>query len=349
MLASGVKAETSPLPPGQRGWQEFLQALVAPHVEPGVDPRQEELAAVVEEATAVQMRLLLHHPAFQTLEAAWRGLHLLVRQLDTDSGLQLHLLDVTREELAADCAAATEQEGNSELYRILVERTVGTPGAERWAVLAGNFTFEPAAADLELLHYLGTLAGAAGTSFLAAADSRLFGCDDLARHPDPSTWPENATELASWDELRRLPEARSIGLIAPRLLLRLPYGRGGTATDTFEFEEMPGRPSHSAYLWGNPAFAGLYLLGASFNRSGWEMRPGELLLVEDLPAHVYDEDGERVLKPCAEVLLTDRAIEAMLQRGVMPLLSQVGRAAVRLGRFQSIAEPATPLSGPWQS
>jgi type VI secretion system protein ImpC len=77
------------------------------------------------------------------------------------------------------------------------------------------------------------------------------------------------------------------------------------------------------------------------------MEPGDELEVEDLPAHVYDDGGGKRLQPCAEAALVDRAAEAILSAGLMPLLSRHGRSAVRLMRFQSIASPAQALSGPW--
>ena len=47
------------------------------------------------------------------------------------------------------------------------------------------------------------------------------------------------------------------------------------------------------------------LIARAFQERGWSMEPGDLLDLEDLPAHIHEEDGERKLKPCAEVLLTD--------------------------------------------
>jgi type VI secretion system protein ImpC len=77
------------------------------------------------------------------------------------------------------------------------------------------------------------------------------------------------------------------------------------------------------------------------------MEPGDELDVEDLPAHTYEEDGEKHLQACAETLLTENAGQALLERGLVPLLSYKNRNAVRVLRFQSIAEPSQPLSGPW--
>ena len=39
---------------------------------PGTDPQQPELIARVAEATAAHLRIMLHHPSFQAVEAAWR-------------------------------------------------------------------------------------------------------------------------------------------------------------------------------------------------------------------------------------------------------------------------------------
>jgi len=45
--------------------------------------------------------------------------------------------------------------------------------------------------------------------------------------------------------------------------------------------------------------------------------------------------------------VNDRAGQALLERGLIPLLSSKNRNAIRVMRVQSIADPAQPLSGPW--
>ena len=117
--------------------------------------------------------------------------------------------------------------------------------------------------------------------------------------------------------------------------------------EAFDFEEMPGEPVHTHYLWGNPALACACLLGQGFSESGWELRPGIVQEIGGLPIHVYRSGDERKATPCAEVVLTERAAGAILERGVMPLLSFKGRDTIRLARFQSLAEPPTRLAGRW--
>jgi type VI secretion system protein ImpC len=302
----------------------------------------------VDGAIAELMRTILHHDVFQEIEASWRALYLLVSRLETDTGLMLYVIDVSKAELAADLESAENLEATG-TYRLLVESTVHTPGGAPWAVLAGNYTFHPTRHDAELLGRMAKIARAAGAPLVAAADPLLVGCASLAETPHPSDWRCAVEEEdgQAWQALRRLAESSSVGLVLPRFLLRLPYGPDSMETERFEFDEMPGEPAHDAYLWGNPCFACAYLLGESFTRYRWRFRPGVIREIDDLPVHVYESEGESVVKPCAEVLLTDRAAEIVAGKGCIPLVSLVNQGTVRLVGFSSIADPPAPLAARW--
>jgi type VI secretion system protein ImpC len=331
------------------GAQELIERLVEPHLVRGADPdRQRLLVAAVDDGLAREMAAVLHDPAFQRLEAAWRGLYWLASSLETGEELTIHLLDASKQELAADIGAAGADLAASTLYRKLVEQGAEGPDGEPWAVIVGDYRFGPAKEDLSLLAALGAIASRAGGPFLAAADPALLGCRSLAETPDPGNWTGLDPETEEgWQMLRRSAVGPWIGLALPRVLLRLPYGRQTDPIEAFAFEELPGARHHEAYLWGNPAFACALLIGQAFQDNGWELQPGDRLDLADLPAHSYTEDGESRLKPCAEVLLSQRAAEAVLARGVMPLLSHRNANAVRLMRCQSLADPPTALAGPW--
>jgi type VI secretion system protein ImpC len=343
----GLSAE----PPSRRApdeIQEFVRRVTEPHLIAAPDARQMEVLALVDRAIGAQMRALLHVPDFQALEAAWRAAFFLIRRVETSPQLKIHLIDVSRDELAADLEGNGDL-GESGLYRLLVEKTVGTPGAEPWTLLVGNCTFGPGRADAEQLRKLAKIASAAGASFLAAADPRLVGCPSFGASPSPRDWriqalPEDAQE---WDALRALPQAPHVGLVLPRFLLRLPYGKSTHEVESFAFEEMGAEPAHEDYLWGNPAFAAALLLAQAYSEEGWDMRPGAVAAIDGLPLHVHERDGERELKPCAEALLTEDATEQILDCGLMPLVSLKERDVVRIVRFQSIARPARPRAGPW--
>ena len=338
--------------------QEFVRRAVKPHLVAAADPRQAELLAVIDRALSTQMRALLHVPAFQALEAAWRAVFFLVRRMETGTQLKLYLIDITKEELAADLMSAADLRASG-TYRLLVEKSVGTPGAEPWALLIGNYSFAAGREDAELLGRLGKIAKAAGAPFVAAASPRLLGCRSLAETPHPREWKlaPDAEGAAAWSALRAIPEARWVGLALPRFLLRLPYGKQTDRIEAFDFEEMPEAPAqsesgpqapaHEDYLWGNPAFACALLLARSFSDDGWQMRPGTHADITGLPLHVYQRNGDSELKPCSEALLTEDAAQRILEHGFMPLVTMKGRDTVRLVRFQSIAEPLRALAGRW--
>ncbi|MGH9860178.1 MAG: type VI secretion system contractile sheath domain-containing protein, partial [Candidatus Acidiferrales bacterium] len=325
--------------------REYVRQLVEPHLVPGADPRQPELLAKVDAAAGDALRNLLHHPAFQALEAAWRAALFLVRRVETDTHLKLYLIDVSKAELAADLASG-EDLRQTGTYKLLVQNTVETPGAEAWSVLAGNFTFEPTRDDALMLARLATIARAAGAPFVGGAGAQVLGFASFGGMPDVRKWAGPA-DAEAWSALRALPQAGYAGLAMPRFLLRLPYGKHTDPVERFAFEEMPGADGHESYLWGNSALLCALLLAQSFSEAGWQMRPGMHQDVEGLPLHVFKRDRESVAKPCAEALLTEPAIERMLELGVMPLVSPVGRDAVRLVRFQSLADPPASLAGPW--
>jgi type VI secretion system protein ImpC len=315
LLDQMMEAEEAPTPVGARGddtLADFIEKAVAPHLEKP-DPGKQQWSARVDAIAGEQMRAVLHHPEFQAVESAWRAIRMLVQRLDPDSELRIYLLDATLRELLddpqgfAECLAASR---------------------EPWALIAGNFAFGQSAEDAARLRTLGRIAAATGAPLLAEGQ------------------PPSEAELApDWTALRKSAEARWIGLAVPRFLLRLPYGKDTSEVESFAFEEMP-QSVHAHYLWGNPAFACACCLGEAFRNDGWNLRPSRGQIT-GLPQHVYKEDGESVAKPCAEVLLTEREAEFILNNGLMPLASIKSQDSVLLLRMQSIADPLAPLAGRW--
>lgn len=324
-VLEGMEAQPASAAPPRDELQAFIEQSVAPHLAPRPDPQLPQLIAQVDAAAGNMMRAVLHHKDFRALEAAWRAVFFLVRRLETGTDLKLYLLDISKAELGEDLRRSGHPRGG-DLYRLLA-------GADPWAVVAGNFSFGRNEEDIRMLAGIGRLMSVLGAPFLAEAN--------LADHSDAA----EVTQL--WESLRHSAEASWLGLALPRFLLRLPYGKETDPVEGFSFEEMPGTPEHQDYLWGNPAFACAELLGEGFSNDGWNLRPGANLEIGGLPLHVYESGGEKHLKPCAELLMTESEADWVLEQGFMPLVSLKNRDAARLLRFQSIAEPPVPLSGRW--
>lgn len=304
--------------PATGGLDDLIRRVVAPHIVPDTRAETQAYLAAVDAAIAEQMRRVLHDPAFQALESAWRGVQWLVSSLELDESLQLHLFDATRDELLADVVAAQGQLANTGLYRALADRWRNVPGGEAWSLLAGLYTFGGSDADVGLLAALGLIAEQAGGPFVARGDEALA-----------------VAPTAGWQALRHSEAAPWIGLAAPRVLLRLPYGKATDPVAAFAFEEFAGAPVHEDFLWGNPALAVALLVG----------RGGDSQEIGDLPAYTFTQDGERELQACAERYLGEAAGSALLAAGLMPVMSHRHRNAVTVMRLQSVAEPAAALAG----
>ncbi len=335
-VAGTAGAASKPAPASATGIEALLQQVVAPHVLPDTRAQTQAYLNAVDSAIAEQMRALLHDPAFQALEAAWRGVQWLVSSLELDEQLQLHLFDVSRDELLADVVASQGRLAETGLHRALADRWRGVPGGEPWHALAGLFRFGPADTDIGLLAALGLAASQAGGPWLAEGDPALAGAAD-----DPA--------LAGWRALRASEAAPWIGLAAPRVLLRLPYGRRTDPVSAFTFEEFndDGPPVHEHFLWGNPALAVALLTGRAFSARGWDFEPGDEREIGELPAYSFTQDGERELQACAEHYLGDEGGNRLLQAGLMPVLSHRHQNAVTVARVQSVAQPARGLAGAW--
>ena len=331
-----VAAAPAPASPAQvaaSGIDALIRQIVAPHIVPNIAPQQASLLASVDAAIAEQMRAVLHAPAFQAIESAWRGLQWLISSLELDEDLQLHVFDASRDELLADVVAAQGQLAQTGLHLALADRWRNQPGGESWTVLVGLYSFGASDTDIGLLAALGLIASQAGGPLLAAGDTALAS-------GEPAT-------LAGWQALRGSEAAPWIGLAAPRVLLRLPYGKAGDPVAAFSFEELPaGEPAHEDLLWGNGGLAAALLIGRAFTAKGWDFEPGDDRQIDDLPAYTYVmQDGERELQACAEHYLGEQGGNALLAAGLMPVMSHRHANAVTVMRFQSVAQPTGGLAG----
>ena len=312
----------------------MIREAVAPHVVGKADPRQADLVAAVDGMTGELMRALLHDPGFQAVEAAWRGLDKLLRTLELDESLQVHVLDVSRAELIEDCAAAPSL-AETAMYGIVVDRV----GDKPWSLLVDCNAYGRGQEDAALLARLGTLAQQVDSAVVAGMDWAAF-----------SAGFASLEDERAWTALRNSTAATSIALALPNILLRLPYGKGTEPTERFLFTEQASPPVSERYLWGSPALAVAQLLAQSFTGAGgWDFAPGDESSIDGLPTHVTKQDGESVQTTCAQTWLPESKIDALIKEGLIPMVSAQGRGEVRVPRFQSIALPPAALAGRWRN
>ncbi|MGH2899365.1 MAG: type VI secretion system contractile sheath domain-containing protein, partial [Solirubrobacteraceae bacterium] len=186
---------------------DFIAKAVRSHTVAETSAEQRDFAAKVDGVITAMMRVLLHHPQYQALEALWRGVDFLTRRLDTSETMQVWLIDASREELVADLAASD------------AAQTAAHKLTRTFSIVAGAYTFEPG--DAELLAKLASIGRATGACWLVAAHPRFVGVDTFA-DTDADDWA--LVRSAAWSALRASPAAQHLSVAAPRFLARLPYG-----------------------------------------------------------------------------------------------------------------------------
>jgi len=315
----------------------FLKEAVRPHLAVPAGGERDLLTRELSRLLQDGLRSLLHSPAFRELEAAWRGAERVIRTLDTDESLEIHVLDACYADLVGALEAAGGDLERSALHALFSERA--------WSVVALNGQFGANDAELTVLASLTAIVARNGGALLTDAAPGLFGVTDVRSASDPKAWAP-ADSSALWHALRTSPLAAHVGLVFPPVLARLPYGKKTDEVESLAFEELSSAQFvASERLWGSAAFALLTVFGLGFREYGWGYSHVMTPELGDLPSHTFEQDGERQLVPATEVNVSERVAPAFLDFGVMPLIARRDRSAVRLGGLRSISEPAAGLSG----
>src|SRR5207245_2639689 len=100
---------------------------------------------------------------------------------------------------------------------------------------------------------------------------------------------------------------------------------------------------------GNQAVLCVLFLAQAVAGAGRSAYPGLSVEIGGLPRHRLLGPGGTTTKPCAEAVLGERAVERIMDRGLMPLISMRDSDRIRLLRFQSVAEPMAALAGRWMT
>ena len=329
----------------------LVKELVRPHLVSVDEDEQATLLSAVDAATGQLMRRILHHRRFQELEAAWRGLFFLVRRAETSPDLKISILDASKDEIAEDLKSAKDLTGTL-LYKVTVRDAIETPGGEPWAFVAGDHAFSPVVDDVAALMRIAKICVAAGAPFVAHMRPDVLGVHALHESTDSTEWRTDTDSDAGklWFALRGQPESQYLGMTIPRFLCRLPYGTETDPLENFAFEEFDGEPAHDDYCWANASFVSAMLYAQSYSAYGWDGMGRSLLQdAEGLPVHIYESGGQMIHKPCAEIQMTDRGVERLMEFGLTPLVSYRAADKIKIARHQSIADPPTALRGPWNS
>ncbi|MFT4435074.1 type VI secretion system contractile sheath large subunit [Caballeronia sp. 15715] len=305
------------------------------------------MIAAIDEKLTRQVNLILHHPDFQRLEGAWRGLDYLVRNTETDTKLKIRVLNIKKQELG-DMLRGAMGAGwdQTPFFKRVYEHEFGVLGGEPYGAIIGDYYFDHHPQDVKLLGEIAKTAAAAHAPFVAAVAPSLLGLDswqELDNKRDVSKIFVT-DDYAPWRSLRDSDDSRYLALTMPRFLARLPYGAKTDPVSAFDFEEDVDGTNHERYAWANAAYAMAVNINRSFKLYGWctRIRGAESGgSVPNLPLHAFPTDDGGVDSKCpTEIAISERREFELSNNGLLPLIHRKhSDEAVFMGG-QTLQKPA---------
>ena len=307
----------------------------------------EGIIAEIDKKLTEQVNLILHHEDYQALEAAWRGLHYLVNNTETDEMLKIRVMNIPKKEahktLRKFKGTAWDQ---SPLFKKIYEEEFGQFGGEPYGTIIADYHFDHSPPDIELLGELSKIAAAAHAPLITGAKPTLFQMDSWSELANPRDLTKifQTPEYAAWRSLRESEDARYVGLAMPRFLGRLPYGAKTDPVEAFDFEEDTEGAASEKYGWVNAAYAMAVNINRSFKLYGWCSRIRGVEsggAVDNLPAHTFPTDDGGVDMKCpTEIAISDRRESELAKNGMMPLIHRKNTDIAAFIGAQSLHKPA---------
>ena len=306
----------------------------------------EALIAGIDKKLTDQVNAILHHRDFQALEGAWRGLHYLVNNTETDEMLKIRVMNISKKDLHKTVkkfkGTAWDQ---SPIFKKVYEAEYGTFGGEPFGCLVGDYYFDHSPPDVELLGEMAQISAAAHTPFIAGASPATMQMESWQELANPRDLTKifQTPEYAPWKSLREAEDSRYIGLAMPRFLARYPYGAKTDPVEEFDFEEDTEGADHNKYCWANSAYAMATNITRAFKYFGWCSRIRGVEsggAVEGLPVHTFPTDDGGVDMKCpTEIAITDRREAELAKNGFMPLLHKKNTDFAAFIGAQSLQKP----------
>ena len=328
------------------GLQAFINELVKPD-RSGTRVTQalaDDMIAALDRKLSSQMDAILHDPAYQKMEAAWRSLRYLVDHTDFRENVKVEILNVSKQDLMDDFEDAADIT-KSGLYKTVYTREYGQFGGQPYGLLVGNYEFGPGAQDVKLLQATASVACVAHAPFVAAAGAEFFGLQDFTGLPNLKDLSSifEMPQYTKWRGFRESEDSRYVGLTLPHFLLRIPYGPTTKATKTFNYTEAVAGTDRN-FLWGNAAFAFASRITDSFAKYRWcanIIGPQGGGAVEDLVVYQYEAMGELQTKIPTEILISERREFELAEEGFIALTMRKGSDNAAFFSANSVQKPKT--------
>ncbi|MBS0343628.1 MAG: type VI secretion system contractile sheath large subunit [Proteobacteria bacterium] len=305
------------------------------------------MIAAIDAKLTEQINLIIHQEDFQKLESAWRGLHYMVNNTETDENLKIRVMDISKKDLHKTLrkfkGTAWDQ---SPLFKKIYEQEYGQFGGEPFGAIVGDYHFDQSPPDVELLGEMAKIAASAHAPFITGASPNLMQMESWQELANPRDLTKifSTPEYAAWRSLRESDDSKYIGLCMPRFLARTPYGAKTNPIDDFDFEEDTASADHGRYSWANAAYAMATNINRSYKMYGWGSRIRGIEsggAVENLPLHTFPSDDGGVDQKCpTEIAISDRREAELSKAGLLSLIHRKNSDFAAFIGAQSLNKPA---------
>jgi type VI secretion system protein ImpC len=291
----------------------------------------QSVVAEIDRKIGLQLDKILHHPDFQQMESAWRGLHYLVNNTETDEKLKIRVFNVSKRDLGKMFSkfkgTAWDQ---SPLFKQIYESEYGQLGGTPYGCLIGDYQFDHSLPDVEILRGMAQIAAASHAPFITSPSPRMLDMESWEELGNPRDLTKifEEPEYAAWRSFRKSEDSKYVGMAMPRFLARMPYGSNTNPADGLAYEEVAEGGRHDQYTWANSAYAMGVNITRAFKLYGWctAIRGVESGgAVPNLPTHTFKTDDGGVDMKCpTEIAISDRREGELAKNGFMALLHSKG-------------------------
>ena len=293
---------------------QFIESLVRPYIIPNTDPKVDVCCNYVDELICASMKTILNDPNFKKIEASWRSLDLLIKSVESESNVQISLLNMPNASIT----------NNVDQLTAVIKKNINSQGELDYFLLLEPFNqmedlnaFSKAISNFEFYSFVNMSPELVGlTNYYASSDS-----DD---------WTSELTAQDEWNDFRARVSAK-LTVSINRFLVRYPYGHQFDELDRFNFEELNSQSKHDNFLWGQVSVLSVYQLLREFEQTMKVSLPsGEKQINEMKCYHSKNGLGEVETLSPVEHWLSDKAVNVLFNLGLSVAQGMKSTDKVRL-------------------
>jgi type VI secretion system protein ImpC len=182
----------------------------------------EAIIAEIDRKLSEQINLVLHKDDFQKVESAWRGMHHLVYNTETDEKLKIRFMDLSKDEMRRTLrrhkGIAWDQ---SPVFKRIYEEEYGQLGGEPYGCLVADYYFDHTPPDVELLGAIARISAASHAPFISGSAPSLLGMESWQELANPRDLAKITSNLehAPWNACAA-PRTRAMSGLPCRAFFR---------------------------------------------------------------------------------------------------------------------------------